>query len=366
MLVNDQKFLGTYAGRVVDNSDPYLFGRVKVRVPILHGFQGSQYDYVSDPDLPWAWPSGLAAGGSDESGGVSWIPVTGDQVWVRFLDGELEKPVWEWGNQNLDQAQAWGERPLHAYDKTGKAARRAALSRYGHWHEILPDRHDVWTKSNYHFEVVDEQGGSNTGGRLTWTTALGYLLSLDDSIATLTSSVPHVEITCLTHSLSAAASSEITTPLLGLNVGTIELGSDYSQFEFDMTRRTERGFKATLNHLGLEIGQDFIVKCASFWVTAGGLSYDADNNASTDSDTGFGVSGDEVFLGYQAVDPLVRMSDLVAALRSVKHVFDAHRHKDVKTGSGVSGVPVKPAKYEARGSAKVKVETKSATAVSVQ
>ena len=94
----------TYAGTVESNLDPLKLGRLKVRVPHVYGTTASGVGYIGVNDLPWALPAGMAAGGSANSGGFSQLPEKGDHVWVRFLDGEPEKPVWEWGMQTMDDA----------------------------------------------------------------------------------------------------------------------------------------------------------------------------------------------------------------------------------------------------------------------
>jgi hypothetical protein len=124
----EAQYPGVYTGVVEDNRDPEKLGRLKVRVPIAYG-NSSQ---VSTAQLPWALSRGLPAGGSAKSGGIDWIPDVGDQVWVTFLDGEPEKPLWEWATQSRSQAQKF---PLHQYDKNGRPF-RAALTKFGHTVEL--------------------------------------------------------------------------------------------------------------------------------------------------------------------------------------------------------------------------------------
>ena len=87
------EYFATYAGYVEDNKDPDNIGRLKVRVPTVYGPADSQKNTISTADLPWALPAGLPAGGSPDSGAIQWLPEPGDHVYVRFLDGEPEKPI---------------------------------------------------------------------------------------------------------------------------------------------------------------------------------------------------------------------------------------------------------------------------------
>ena len=91
---------GIYSGTVVDNADGLKRGRVRVNVPVVFGPVPD--GNVAVADLPWALPAGLPAGQTDNSGGMMWIPAVNDRVFVMFLDGEPEKPVWIWGMADTD------------------------------------------------------------------------------------------------------------------------------------------------------------------------------------------------------------------------------------------------------------------------
>lgn len=366
MPSSPKDFLGLYAGLVVDVADPLQLGRIKARVPVLHG-TSADGGIISDSDLPWCLPSGLPCGNATESGGVSWIPTIGDQVWIRFLDGEPEKPVWEWGNQNIPGAESWGKLPLHQYADDGLPLRRAALSRFEHWMELIPTGLDLWTKSGYHFQVVDETEPGTPSGRLEWTTALGFSLMLNDATEELSSFSSNTNFVTGQHRVSAHESADITTPVLGLNVGSIEIGGDYSSLKLDAVSRTDRGFEANFNHIGLSATQSIWLSCASIFITDSGLSFDADNMASGPThDVGFGVNGGTVTLGKLADNPVVRLQDLVDALRSVKTYVDSHVHTGVDPGIGLSGPPSVKAKFTASGSQKVVVEPTTTVTENVQ
>jgi hypothetical protein len=112
-----QELFGTYGGIVENVKDPEKLGRVKVRVPHIYGASGSSTGYIGTNNIPWALPAGMPAGGSPASGGFSHLPDVGDHVWVRFLDGEPEKPIWEWGMQTINDAKGL---KLHQYNETGE------------------------------------------------------------------------------------------------------------------------------------------------------------------------------------------------------------------------------------------------------
>lgn len=46
-----------YMGIVVENNDSYNLGRVRVRVPSIHGTNSSEAIYVKNDALPWARPA---------------------------------------------------------------------------------------------------------------------------------------------------------------------------------------------------------------------------------------------------------------------------------------------------------------------
>lgn len=121
---------GVYGGLVEEIADPDRMGRIKVRVPSVYGVA----DEVATNQLPWALPRGMPFGNSSESGGISWLPSKGDTVWVTFLDGEPEKPLWEWAIAPIKNGSY-----LHKYDDAGLAPKRAALTRYGHVIEFNPN-----------------------------------------------------------------------------------------------------------------------------------------------------------------------------------------------------------------------------------
>lgn len=165
--------LGTYCGVVENVKDPEKLGRVKVRVPHVYGFIGQN-------DIPWAIPAGMPAGNSSGSGGFSHLPEVGDQVLVRFLDGEPEKPIWEWGMQTTAGAQGL---KLHQYQAQGKAVgppKRAAWTRYGHTVELNSDGVIVTSSQGYSLSLTDGDGIGDPNGIIALATPKGAMLEIDD------------------------------------------------------------------------------------------------------------------------------------------------------------------------------------------
>ena len=180
------ELLGTYAGIVEANNDPEKLGRVKVRVPHVYGVTGSGIGYIGTNDIPWALPSGMPAGSSVASGGFTQLPEAGDKVWVRFLDGEPEKPVWEWGMQSQPDRDALA---LHTYDSNnGKVGKpnRTAWTRYGHTVEINVGAVIVTTSGGYRVVLTDSSTTGAGDGNVTIETSNGNFFELDDSVDTAT------------------------------------------------------------------------------------------------------------------------------------------------------------------------------------
>lgn len=74
---------GKYKGKVTDNKDPRCGGRVKVNVPSVMG-------NVSN----WAEPCFPYVAGS---AGVLFVPPEKADVWVEFIAGNSEYPIWVGG-----------------------------------------------------------------------------------------------------------------------------------------------------------------------------------------------------------------------------------------------------------------------------
>lgn len=85
------QFPGLYRARVEYTLDPAKRGRVKVRIPSIHGIPGQTPTYLETMDLPWAEPCFLFAG---PDMGQFVVPLAGSTVYVMFEAGDPNKPVY--------------------------------------------------------------------------------------------------------------------------------------------------------------------------------------------------------------------------------------------------------------------------------
>jgi uncharacterized protein involved in type VI secretion and phage assembly len=80
-------FYGKYRGKVTDNSDPLMQGRIRARVPAVYG------EDISG----WALPCSPYAG---KGVGFYFIPPVHANVWIEFENGNPDYPIWTgcfWG-----------------------------------------------------------------------------------------------------------------------------------------------------------------------------------------------------------------------------------------------------------------------------
>jgi hypothetical protein len=82
------KYYGKYRGKVLDNNDEKLLGRVLVNVPTVMGKEEN-----------WAWPAAPFAG---DQVGIYVLPPNKSNVWVEFEEGDPGKPIWSGGFWDTD------------------------------------------------------------------------------------------------------------------------------------------------------------------------------------------------------------------------------------------------------------------------
>ena len=83
-----ESFFGKYRGKVTDNLDPLMLGRIRAEVPDIMGGHKSG----------WALP--CAPFGGDTTGFFA-VPKTGAGVWIEFEHGDPDFPIWSgcwWGS----------------------------------------------------------------------------------------------------------------------------------------------------------------------------------------------------------------------------------------------------------------------------
>jgi len=88
-LINYNAF---YRGFVTSTDDPWHLGRVKVRIPAIHGTSQNVGLYTEDSVLPWASPGLFPLAGPDI--GQLILPLVGSVVWVTFENQNPQMPIY--------------------------------------------------------------------------------------------------------------------------------------------------------------------------------------------------------------------------------------------------------------------------------
>lgn len=311
---------GTYGGVVEANNDSEKLGRLKIRVPHVYGATGGSAGYIGTNDLPWALPSGMPAGGSPASGGFSQLPEKGDKVWVRFLDGEPEKPIWEWGMQS--QKDAVGLK-LHSYEvKNGKVGspNRTFWTRYGHGIELNAGSIIESTSGGYRLVFTDSSKPGTNDGSIILSTPAGNFIQFDDT---------------------ADAGTVNINQDLNFIIGSGFIGKSDS---FNWTTDTQ-DFK-------IDSGAAFGVTATDeiSMTTASTLTVDAIDSVSISSSgadlsissaTTMTLDFASLYLGQGAVEPFVLGNQLSTFLQSLLLYLDTHTHSNGNNGSP-TGPPILP------------------------
>lgn len=295
----------TYAGIVENNKDPLKLGRVKVRVPHVYGSSATGSGYIATNDLPWALPAGLPAGGSSASGGFSQLPTIGDKVWVRFLDGEPEKPIWEWGMQSIDDRD---NLKLHNYD-TGTPVgppNRAFWTRYSHAVEINEGSIIVTTSQGYRMVLLDASDAASQDGKITITTQLGNMIELDDLDST-------IKVTVL---------EDLYFTVMNDVIGTSS-SFTWTTTDGDCSLTAGGGFSlSTIDNVDITTVSDFTL--------------DALGNISLTTIGDITAGFTKLQLGLAAVEPVVLGTQLATLLQALLLWLDTHTHTSATPGSPTS------------------------------
>ena len=76
-----RRFYGKFRGKVTNNADPFMQGRICAKVPAVFG----------EEETGWALPSAPYGG---RGVGMFFIPPRDANVWIEFEDGNPELPIW--------------------------------------------------------------------------------------------------------------------------------------------------------------------------------------------------------------------------------------------------------------------------------
>ena len=99
MSSSSKVFYGKYRGKVTDNRDPLMQGRIRATVPAVFG----------DKETGWALPSAPYGG---KGVGFFFVPPVEANVWVEFERGNPEVPIWSgcfWGTGEAPKMPATPE-----------------------------------------------------------------------------------------------------------------------------------------------------------------------------------------------------------------------------------------------------------------
>lgn len=91
--MSPKSFFGIYPGTVIDNNDSESRGRLQLQIPGVTSLAPGS----------WAEPCVPLAGSLGPAMGVYLVPPVGAGVWVQFIDGDPERPVWigcRWGGSS--------------------------------------------------------------------------------------------------------------------------------------------------------------------------------------------------------------------------------------------------------------------------
>lgn len=105
-------------GVVVDTNDPEKRGRVRVRIPTLHGIPNESTSWIDNEFLPWALPGNLAGAGNDV--GQRLVPLKGTRVFVMFEDGSTSTPVYLGGIPlNIGEPKLYNDEANNVFGNNG-------------------------------------------------------------------------------------------------------------------------------------------------------------------------------------------------------------------------------------------------------
>lgn len=86
-------FYGMYRGICVNNQDPEGFSRITALVPQVFGNDTVASDWAW-PSFPSGWGELLTWAQSQGFTGDMGLPATSAPVWISFMGGDVNNPIW--------------------------------------------------------------------------------------------------------------------------------------------------------------------------------------------------------------------------------------------------------------------------------
>lgn len=351
---------GVFGGVVEDNRDPQKLGRLKVRVPHVYGAVGGVFGAVTTNDLPWALPAGLPSGLTQQSGGADWLPEVGDQVVVNFMDGEPEKPVWQWFMQTQKAASDF---PLHVYQTGNNGSvtglKRGAWVRYGHTVEWNTNGLIMTTSKGYRVLLTDASSAGNDGDIIIATQG-GLSLDFDDSTKDVTLNVNNDwNINVTSQILAFADSFSLTTSnneieFISGSKLTVDTTTDLQatvgqNWDMKVTGQTTFNLTGSLvisdaQNIAINATANLALKATANLTLAaiGLLSLTSTGALSIVSSAPISLNFSQLMLGTPAISPFVLGDQLFIYLTALYAALLNHTHSGVFPGPASTTTMIPP------------------------
>jgi hypothetical protein len=272
----------------------------------------------------------MPAGGSSKSGGFSHLPEKGDKVWVRFLDGEPEKPIWEWAVQSDNDHSN-----LKLNEYTNNAPDRAIWTRYGHSIELKTDSLVMTTKEGY--QLLLQESTSESGGQASIQTPKGQRMTLNDLNGTaVIQSLETGVMSAKTVILNAATSvlmraSERLTMMVGSTMISVEASSTVISTASGATFIIDESGNVSLNSAG---GSSLALEATKAHIgSAGGTGVVCEATKLSMNAPQFVMNSAAIALGTQAQYQVMMLTP------AMLEWITAHTHYNGKDGEP-TGTPI--------------------------
>jgi uncharacterized protein involved in type VI secretion and phage assembly len=173
----EHRYYGKYQAVVVDNADPELRARLRVRVPAVLG-----------PEVVTGWALPCVPYGGAPDQGFFFIPEVGAGVWVEFEGGDVSYPIWVgafWSKPGGEPETPKPNDPEGAeLDRQSPPTRKIIKTLKGHTIQLEDADGDemviIYEATNKHVLVMNKDGVTLKDG------ANGHQIVLDSSGVTVT------------------------------------------------------------------------------------------------------------------------------------------------------------------------------------